>query len=234
MKNIKRNNILYISLYILFLFVAQTFASKSGSFIADLFNYTAIDKDSTFMSISIHHIVQMMVALLFIFIIGKKKESEFYLKPKANRIGILYTSIFAIVILIYTIISYVVGYAIGSISPYQYNLNATNILGTLGFQLLLSGTSEEILFRALPITVLGGLICKDNKKCYSFAIIVASLLFSVAHIKWTILPFTFSFSWFQLIYAFILGIAYGVTYIKSNSIIYPMIMHGLSNFLWLE
>ncbi len=230
MKNIKAKKIIYLFITILFLFVVQTFASKIGGFVAGLFNYATIDKDSTFMSISVHHIIQMMVALLIMFIIGKKKELKFCLKPKVNKSGILYTSIFAIVILIYVLISYVVGYAIGSIAPYEYDLNTVNILGTLGFQLLLSGTSEEILFRALPITVLGGSICKDNKKIYAFEIILASVLFSIAHIKWTIFPFTLSFSWFQLIYAFILGTAYGVTYIKSKSIIYPMIMHGLSNF----
>ncbi len=103
-------------------------------------------------------------------------------------------------------------------------LNIANVCGTLGFQLFLSGTSEEILFRALPIIVLGSLICKDNTRSYTFIIAMASGLFSVAHISWTMFPFTLSFSWFQLAYAFILGIAYGATYVKLKSI------HGLSNF----
>ena len=55
---------------ILFLFFIQTFASKLGGFIAGLFDYTAIDKDGTFMYITIHHIVQMLVALLVIFVIN--------------------------------------------------------------------------------------------------------------------------------------------------------------------
>ena len=66
---------------------------------------------------------------------------------------------------------------------------------------------------------------------YTFIIVITSVLFSVAHIQWTLFPITLSFSWFQLIYAFVLGVAYGLTYVKSESIIYPMIMHGLSNFL---
>ena len=102
-------------------------------------------------------------------------------------------------------------------------------MGTLGFQLLLSGTSEEILFRALPITVIGNLTNSKSKNV--LGILVASVLFSIAHIQWSLVPFTISFDLFQLVYAFILGIAYGVTYIKSKSIIYPMIMHGMSNFL---
>lgn len=227
-KNKKKTK--YIPLAILGLFIFQTFASKLGGFIADLFQYEAIDKDGTFMSVSVHHIVQMIVALVLIFVISKKSNLDFWLKPRLNKSGILYTAIFAIIILIYVLISYVVGYSLDTIAPYEYELNISNVLGTLGFQLFLSGTSEEILFRALPITVLGGVICKDNKKSYIFIIVIASVLFSVAHIRWTLFPVSISFSWFQLIYAFILGIAYGLTYVKSESIIYPMIMHGLSNF----
>lgn len=230
MEKIKTKKTIYILLAILGLFVFQSFASKLGGFVADLVQYEVIDKDGTFMSVSVHHIVQMIVALVLIFVISKKSNLDFGLIPRLNKSGILYTAIFAIIILIYVIISYVVGYSLDTIAPYEYELNISNVLGTLGFQLFLSGTSEEILFRALPITVLGGVICKDNKKSYIFIIVIASVLFSVAHIRWTLFPVSISFSWFQLIYAFILGIAYGLTYVKSESIIYPMIMHGLSNF----
>ena len=229
MKNIKVKKTVYIVLVILGLFIAQTFASKLGGFIADLIQCAVIDKDGTFMSISVHHIIQMIVALVLIFVISKKSDLEFWLKPRLNKSGILYTTIFDIVILMYVLISYIVGYSLNTIVPYAYELNISNVLGTLGFQLFLSGTSEEILFRALPITVLGGVIGKD-KKGYAFIIVIASVLFSAAHIQWTLFPVSLTFSWFQLIYAFILGIAYGLTYVKSESIIYPMIMHGLSNF----
>lgn len=230
MKNMKTTKIIYTFIAILFLFFVQTFASKLGVFVASLFDYTSIDKDGTFMYITVHHIVQMLVALLVIFVIKKKKNLDFFLKPEINKTGVLYTIIFAVVILIYVLVSYGVGYKIGSIAPYGYELNLTNVLGTLGFQLFLSGTSEEILFRALPITVLISLNDKENKMNCLFEIVIASLLFSVAHISWTVFPFTLSFSWFQLIYAFILGIAYGITYVKSKNVIYPMIMHGISNF----
>lgn len=230
MGSIRIRRILHIVFAVLGLIVIQTFASQLGNFIADLFNYSAIDKDGVFMNITVHHIVQMAVALLIIFVIGKKKNLDFFLKPKVDKIGIIYTSIFSGAILIYVLISYVVGYSFGTITPYEYDLNAINIVGTLGFQMLLSGTSEEILFRALPITVLCSVIYKENKSSKAFVIVIASVLFSFAHINWTIVPFTVSFSWFQLVYAFVLGVAYGITYMKSKSIIYPIIMHGLSNF----
>lgn len=163
-KNMKIKKIVYIVLAILGLFIVQTFASKLGGFIADLFQYSVIDKDGTFMSISVHHIIQMIVAVALIFVISKKFDLEFWLKPRLNKSGILYMTIFAIVILIYVLITYFVGYSLNTIAPYAYELNASNVLGTLGFQLFLSGTSEEILFRALPITVLCGVIGKENKK----------------------------------------------------------------------
>lgn len=227
----KTRKTIYVFLTTMILFVVQTFASKFGGVIADLFDYRMIDKDGIFMRVSVHHIVQMIIALLIINIIGKTKKLNFRLKPKVNKKGVVYTGIFTVVIFIYVFISYIIGYKYNTIVPYEYELNMTNILGSLGFQLILSGTSEEILFRALPITVIGVFLCEEEEKDDRLAIIITSMLFSVAHIKWTIFTLTVSFSWFQLIYAFVLGLIYGVTYIKSKSIIYPMLMHGLSNFL---
>jgi hypothetical protein len=93
MKNIKIKKTVYIVFVIVGLFIVQTFASKLGGFIADLFQYAVIDKDDTFMSISVHHIIQMIVALVLIFVISKKSDLEFWLKPRLNKSGILYTTI---------------------------------------------------------------------------------------------------------------------------------------------
>ena len=75
----KRKKTIYILFIILGLFIVQTFASKLGSFIADSFQYAVIDKDSTFMNISVHHIVQMIVTLVLIFVIRKKTDLQFHL-----------------------------------------------------------------------------------------------------------------------------------------------------------
>lgn len=225
----KTNSQMFI-IFIMVLFIIQTIASKLGGAIADLFDYISINIDNSFFWITVHHFVQMIIALLFIFAIHKKKGIDFYLKPKKDKTGIKYTVIFSIIILVYVLFSYIVSYKLSNIPPYTYELNLTNILGNLGFQLLLSGTSEEILFRALPIIALGYVFRESEHKNYRLEIIVSALLFSIAHISWSINPFTISFSWFQLIYAFVLGLIYGITYVKSKSIIYPIIMHGLSNF----
>ena len=80
MKNIKIKKTVYIVFVIVGLFIVQTFASKLGGFIADLFQYAVIDKDGTFMSISVHHIIQMIVALVLILVISTKSDMEFICK----------------------------------------------------------------------------------------------------------------------------------------------------------
>ncbi len=224
-----RNNGIFLALTVICLFVIQTLAAKTGSLVAGLFDYAYFDPDDLFLSLCVHHIVQAIVALIFIFILLRIKKLSFNLKPKLSKIGIKYTIIFLVVILVYVIISYIVGYKLRTIAPYDYELNIRNCFGYLGFELLLSGPSEEILFRALPITVLCLFDTKSEHKWKT--IIIASVLFGIAHIGWSLNPFTLSVSWFQVAYAFILGIAYGIAYIKSKSIIYPMIMHSMSNVI---
>ncbi len=224
--NSKKNGILP-GLTVICLFVMQTLAAKTGSLVAGQFNYADIDPDGLFLPLCVHHIVQAMIALVFIFILSRIKMFSFNLAPKFSELGIKYTVIFSAVIFVYAIVFHIVGYQLGTLAPYNYELNARNCFGYLGFQLLLSGPSEEILFRALPITVL----CPFDTKSKNQWIIIASVLFGIAHIGWSFNPPALFVSWFQVVYAFILGIVYGITYIKSKSIIYPMIMHSMSNVI---
>lgn len=136
----------------------------------------------------------------------------------------------------FTAITYAVRYFGNQIIQYDYPLNAKNVLGTLGFQLLLSGPSEEVLFRALPIGVLAFLNESNKERRFtklniSLEVIIAAVLFSIAHIKWTVSPFSISMNILQLIYCFVLGIADGKAYQESGSVIYPMMMHSISNVI---
>jgi membrane protease YdiL (CAAX protease family) len=219
----------FISAFIA-LFIFQRFASVFAGMIADLFSYDYIDSSNVFMHISIHHIVQMMIVLLAIYFISKKYDIQFNLKFRQSKTGIIYTLIFITIICVYVLMTYFIGYKARIIQPYDYPLTATNICGTLSFQLLLSGPSEEILFRALPISIFLYMFKNKTYKWKNLVVIMLScILFSLAHVSWDYS--TLNFDWFQLIYAFILGVAYAMIFIKSKSIIYPMIMHSMSNFL---
>jgi membrane protease YdiL (CAAX protease family) len=73
---------------------------------------------------------------------------------------------------------------------YTFLLDGRNIIGTLGFSLLLSGPTEEIVFRALPITLLTYVFGKsiEIKGSFTLEVILASILFAFAHVSWSIAP----------------------------------------------
>lgn len=236
MKNNKINRT-WLGITVLFLiFIFQQCASKLGGLVADSFNYSTIDDYNIFAWITVHHIVQMLLALLVIIILSKKYSIDFGFHFGNKSLGIKYIITFFIAIFIYTVISYAIGYFNNQIPQYRYPLNLKNVLGSLGFQLFLSGPSEEILFRALPISIItywvsSGKEIKIAKWNISSATIISAIFFSVAHIRWTVYPFSLSMDYFQLIYALILGIIYGNAYQKSGSIVYPMILHSMSNVI---
>ena len=222
------------------LFGIQYLFSRLGWLVANRFDFSAIDRDGLFAQVAIHHVVQAVLVIPLIFLLcivlnsGLKKElkqeikfEDFKLRPRYDRTGIKYTLLFCAAILIYYVIVYIVGFFLSSINTYDYELNATNVIGTLAFQLFLSGPSEEILFRSFPITMLLFFMKPDTKKDRVIAVVIAAFLFGLAHIN----IMTFEVPWFQVCYAFVLGLMYGFVFLRSNSIIYPMIMHSMSNVI---
>lgn len=51
----------------------------------------------------------------------------------------------------------------------------------------------------------------------------------MAHVRFTLMPFTASYNTFQVVYSLILGLFYGICFERSKSMIYPMIMHSITN-----
>lgn len=218
----------YAALLTAGLFAVQFLFSRLGWLAAGLFDYSSFDKEEVFARLAVHHIIQMLLALLLIFILVKtKRVGEFKLAPKYDAKGIRYTLIFCAALTAYYLVSYIIGSFTGTIGTFSHELTPVNVTGYLGFQLLLSGPSEEILFRSLPVTLLLSCLKSDTKKDNTIAIVNAAVLFAIAHIDF----FTFSFDLFQVCYAFVLGLIYGYTFIKTKSVIYPMTMHSMSNVI---
>lgn len=238
---------LKVAMVVLGLFVFQQLASGSGILVANLFSYTRIDPHGQFMWISVHHIVEMAVALAAIWLLTAVWGIDFGLRVGNVRAGLRALGWFFAVFIPYTVGAYAVMMLMGGEPTYAFPLTTRNVLGTLGFQLLLSGTAEELLFRALPIGVMWHLLGKGRLIGFvSFrkrhlprrpwlevygAGIAAAVLFAVAHINWSLTPFTLSYDSFQLVFAFVLGIVYAQTYERTGSVLYPMIMHSMANVL---
>ena len=62
-------------------------------------------------------------------------------------------------------------------------------------------------------------------------VILASVLFSFAHITWSLSPRVFKVDYYQLFYSFVFGTIQGIVYQRSKSILYPILMHRFSNVL---
>lgn len=210
------------------IFLFQEIIGRIGWKIAALFDLSSIDKDNLFMAVSLHHIFILLFSFGIIFVLHKIKGLDFKIKPKTDKNGIKYTVMYCAAILVYYTFVYIIGIVTNSVGTYDYELNAVNLAGTLGFQLFLSGPSEEILFRALPLVCLKSAYTNGGKVYDILIIFLTSLLFTYAHINFNVPIF---YQLFNLLYVFINGIALGFVFIKTKSVVYPMIMHSVSNFI---
>ena len=69
----KSKRLWLVPLMVLFLLVFQQFASGICRFVANLFSYDRIDPYNIFAWFSVHHIVQMILALVAVAILTKTK-----------------------------------------------------------------------------------------------------------------------------------------------------------------
>ncbi|MFO7612035.1 MAG: type II CAAX endopeptidase family protein [Clostridia bacterium] len=218
--------------WLLFLALLLLSIPRLSGTIASLFNYNAIDPDGAYAWISVHHIVQALIFIGIIIGIKKFKPISFGFGWGDRKVGIKYVLRFTLIFGLGSLASHVLTILTNSFQPFAYPLTATNIIGQMGFQLLLSGPSEELIFRAFAITMLT-LLFKNriiNAKI-SNANIIAAVIFGLAHVGFSFAPFEIRYSLFQVILAIVLGIFYGDCYEKTKSIYYPMMMHSISNII---
>ncbi len=227
--------VLQQSIWIFFLAVILLGVPKLSGAIADLFNYHAIDPDGSYVWISVHHIVQALIFIFIIYAINKIKPLDFGFGLGNKKFGKKYVLKFTLIFGAGSLVNHIIVILIGSFQPFQYPLTLTNIVGHLGFQLVLSGPSEELIFRAFAITMLA-LVVKGRclKEKISYANIIAAIIFGLAHVGFSFAPFALNYTLYQVILAISLGIFYGDCFEKSGSVFYPMMMHSISNIIMVS
>lgn len=212
--------------------------------VADLIDFSRMDPDGAFGWIGVHHIVQAVIFLMSMVAIEKTTDVRFGFGWGDSKVGLFYVRLFALIFGAYALISSVIMIVAGSFQAFPYPLTARNMAGQLGFQLLLSGPSEGLIFRAFAITMfallLKGAVVSGEAGVsrviqvifgsrISVANLIAAIIFGLAHVRFTFAPFSASYSLFQVVYATVLGLFYGVCYERSKSMFYPMAMHSISN-----
>jgi membrane protease YdiL (CAAX protease family) len=238
-------NVLKPVFWVLFLTVLLLGVPRLAGSFADLFDYSAIDPDGAFAWISVHHIAQAVVFLILILAVSKVSSIRFGFGWGDRKEGLAYLRLFMLIYIGYVVVHRLIFLLLaGSLPVFWHPLTARNIIGQLGFQLLLTGPSEELIFRAFAISMLGLLLkgtVSDGGKGpgkviatmfggnISVANLIAAVIFGLAHVRFTFVPFSVSFETGQVVVAVILGLFYGVCYERSKSMIYPMLMHSFSN-----
>ena len=205
---------------------------RFGGLIANQFDYRALDPDGAFAWISVHHIVQALVFLALMVPIARVQSVDFGVGWGDRKVGFAFVRIFSLIFAGYVVVSMGIVLAFGTFRVFPYPLTARNVIGQLAFQLLLSGPSEEIIFRAFAITMLAFATKRTvlNGRV-SVATIIAAVIFGLAHVGISLSPFALTGDPFQVVYATALGIAYGICYERSKSVYYPMMMHSISNVI---
>ncbi len=224
-----KNNIIKFG-WVLFISLILLGVPRLAGLFADQFSYAGIDPDGAFAWISVHHLAQALFFLVVMLILARVKGYKFGFTLGDKKAGLFFVRLFAIIFSTYIIVSLIIVYLADTFNTFPYPLTIRNIFGQLGFQLFLSGPSEELIFRAFAITMLSLYIKGDffNGKI-SNANVIAAIVFALAHVGFSFAPFSMTYDPFQLVYAAVLGIAYGICYERSKSMIYPMIMHSMSN-----
>ena len=94
------------------------------------------------------------------------------------------------------------------------------------FAFLSTGFFEEILFRGIIFNLINNKF-GSTKKGFIFSLFISSFLFGASHIvnflNGTMLPLNF---FNQFIYASILGLLFTAIYLRCNTLIVPILIHG--------
>ena len=217
-------------LWVLFLTLILLGVPRLSGMIAGFFDYQAIDPDGAYAWISVHHLVQALIFVIIIIIINKFKPLEYGFGWGNKEVGRKYVLSFTLIFGAGSLVTHLLMVLTSSFQQFAYPLTATNIIGQLSFQLLLSGPSEELIFRAFAITMLALVIRNRvfNGKASS-ANVIAAVIFGLAHMSFSFAPFAVVYNPFQVALSIVLGFFYGDCYEKSRSVYYPMIMHSISN-----
>ena len=153
----KTRDLLFVLLIVLIL-------PEIGSQVANALSpmFSQIDQDGVYIWVTIHHLVQLLAALMVMMII-KPHLSYWGFNFDNWKVTWGYLKSFLIYLVIFVTAGHLLLSFFSAPPQFPYPLTTENVLGNLLFKLLLSGTSEEPLFRGLVMTVLMGSWSRQTK-----------------------------------------------------------------------
>lgn len=195
---------------------------------------SSLDPDGVFLWLIIHHVFQALLAvvLMKLWLTRRLADYGFNLNDwrRSLRIFFWFCLIYLVPVFFVNVLPHLVS---GNPPWFAYPLNQRNMIGFLGFEYLMSGTGEEPLFRGFAIVLLSQSwrrVFRIWRIEISSAGLLATALFMLAHVNFTIIPFEITYiSWPQQVWALGLGLYYAVVFQKTKSLLCPVLSHGYSN-----
>lgn len=188
----------------------------------------------------LYELFQLAAALLFCTLLFRKSLHElgFNLRNRnaARKYILVYFNVYPLLLAVCWVI---LGTWLGRMA-----LTGGVTQGTLGYAVkdilafgLFPGIGEEPLFRIFVIRFLLLTVFKGTdiggKKTLAAVVLLSALIFSYGHIfilSWS--PFTATYDPVQLLTAFVLGIFFAVTYIRTKSILTAVVCHSYSDLIY--
>ena len=181
-----------------------------------------------------HHIWQMLLALVLIFILsrGRLERWGLNLHNAGESLRLLWK--FIKIVGLYLIgVGFLIQLFFYPRPEAEFPITVANVTGRLLFMGLISGLSEEILFRGFMQTFL----YRFFKGLYRWgpveipvAGLITAIIFSLVHINFRFFPFEIThLSIPQLLLAFGLGLYYAYAYHQTRSLLNPILAHNFVN-----
>ncbi len=195
-----------------------------------------LDPGGAWAYITVHHLVQLGIVLAVMGVAVATTTmtfTRFGFTTRQWRWSLRVVAAFAAV---WTVVQLGVGWLVvsgGASADPGFPLDAGSVTGRFAFELLLSGASEEPLYRGLIMTTLIvglGPVLASQRSVAVAAIGGSTLAFMLDHINvdWSTLTIT-HINAYQQATLLIFGIVYGLLYWRSRSLVGPVVAHGVLN-----
>ena len=195
----------------------------------------SIDPDELYLWLSLHHVWQLILTIALMLVFNRRLGSWGFNLDNLD-VSLRHFKLFVLCCTGYLVIQSVVFYFAFTLPPsLGYSLSLENVLGQLGFQLLLSGTCEEPLFRGFVMVMLYPAFAGSfnlRRLEITHAGLIAAIYFTLAHIQFSVYPFEIIRAHPpQLVLSFLLGVYYAIVFHRTRSLLTPILAHGYVNFL---
>lgn len=158
-------------------------------------------------------VVPLALGILIYLLVGNKWKQYFFTSPSSAKKTFLYSLPLLLVLLL-------IAYGNNGLNT----SSLPDLFIMLLIQILVIGLVEEMFFRGFMLRLL-------LSKGFRVAVFTTSFLFAITHSLQLIGGQSLIDTFFQIIYAFMVGLVLSLLVVHRQSIIIPILFHGLNNFL---